>query len=274
MIVVVLFFAIVWAAVLGHSFMRRRAENRSSDSIGAFRRHLTVLQRTGPVLVQPANSLSLVSAAGRGSVPPISTGYRSPEEVSSLRALDHDAFDGSPAHGSSYWTDETGVTTWSPRILHNQPADHLGLVPGLDPASPRPSPQHRQGTSAVLVRRRRILAGLSIGTLATAIIGVLPPLHPLWVITAFLAAALAAYMALLINLRNLAAERNATLHYLPYANAEHPSGDRYGDHAGIAVSGYGGVDRISALAHAGSRAGNDRSPLLEKRIAVSASGRR
>jgi hypothetical protein len=54
--VVLLVLAIVWAAVLGPSLLRRRAE-RSGDSIGAFHRQLRVLERTGPTVIDPAHTL-------------------------------------------------------------------------------------------------------------------------------------------------------------------------------------------------------------------------
>ena len=46
MVLVVL--AIVWAAVLIPPWLRNRAEGRPGDSIGAFHRQLTTLERTGP----------------------------------------------------------------------------------------------------------------------------------------------------------------------------------------------------------------------------------
>jgi hypothetical protein len=54
--VILLILAIVWAAVLGPSLLRRRAE-RSTDSIGAFHRQLRVLERTGPTVIDPAHTL-------------------------------------------------------------------------------------------------------------------------------------------------------------------------------------------------------------------------
>ena len=53
---VLLILAMVWAAVLGPSLLRRRAE-RSTDSIGAFHRQLRVLERTGPTVIDPAHTL-------------------------------------------------------------------------------------------------------------------------------------------------------------------------------------------------------------------------
>ena len=46
MVLVVL--AVVWAVVLIPPWLRNRAEGRPADSIGAFHRQLTTLERTGP----------------------------------------------------------------------------------------------------------------------------------------------------------------------------------------------------------------------------------
>ena len=46
MVLVVL--AVVWAVVLIPPWLRNRAEGRPGDSIGAFHRQLTTLERTGP----------------------------------------------------------------------------------------------------------------------------------------------------------------------------------------------------------------------------------
>ena len=47
-LVVLLILAMVWAVFLVPQVVRARAEKTPADSIGAFRRHLGVLQRTGP----------------------------------------------------------------------------------------------------------------------------------------------------------------------------------------------------------------------------------
>jgi hypothetical protein len=61
--VVLLILAIVWAAVLGPSLLRRRSE-RSTDSIGAFHRQLRVLERAGPTTVDPAHRLDTAYPSG------------------------------------------------------------------------------------------------------------------------------------------------------------------------------------------------------------------
>ena len=63
---VLLILAMVWAVVLGPSLLRRRAERRANDSIGAFHRQLRILQRTGPTVVDPAYRLDADGSTGTG----------------------------------------------------------------------------------------------------------------------------------------------------------------------------------------------------------------
>ncbi|MHB8288300.1 MAG: hypothetical protein ACYDEY_03530 [Acidimicrobiales bacterium] len=218
---VVLFFAVIWAAVLLHSYFRRRAESRSSDSIGSFLRHLSVLQRTAPALVQPANTLRLV-------------------EDSRFRAPDGTAVRGS-AVGSSYGManralernsdSDRGVSRWQSPDSYGNAAPHPGELGHPSQLGTLPYHHNRQRTSTVLARRRRTLVGLCAGTLLTAMIGIAPGFQVVWLMTALLAVALLAYMAMLVNLRNLAAERSAKLRYLPYASTGYAH-DGYSDWAG------------------------------------------
>lgn len=53
---VLLVLAVIWGAVLIPPMLRARSESRPADSIGNFRHQLSVLRRTGPTLVGPANS--------------------------------------------------------------------------------------------------------------------------------------------------------------------------------------------------------------------------
>ena len=53
--------AVIWAAVLVPPAMRARAEARPADSIGNFRRQLSVLRRTGPTTMAAAHSLRIPS---------------------------------------------------------------------------------------------------------------------------------------------------------------------------------------------------------------------
>ena len=56
---VLIVLALIWAAVLVPPMLRARAEARPGDSISHFRQHLSVLQRTGPTAVRPANTLRI-----------------------------------------------------------------------------------------------------------------------------------------------------------------------------------------------------------------------
>lgn len=90
---VLLILAIVWAAVLGPSLIRRRAE-RSTDSIGAFHRQLRVLERAGPVTVDPAYRL--------GTSYPSRSPFLIAGAHASLDVEGREADDMSPLHGTRF----------------------------------------------------------------------------------------------------------------------------------------------------------------------------
>lgn len=70
---VLLVLAVIWGAVLVPPMLRARAEARPADSIGNFRHQLSVLRRTGPTTVSPANPLRAPGpVAGRAA--PVSGG--------------------------------------------------------------------------------------------------------------------------------------------------------------------------------------------------------
>jgi threonine/homoserine/homoserine lactone efflux protein len=49
----------------------------------------------------------------------------------------------------------------------------------------------------------------------TGLLGVIPAMHPLLLVTAFVGVALVCYLGLLVRLRNQALEREVKLRYLP-----------------------------------------------------------
>jgi hypothetical protein len=67
--VVLLVLAVIWGAVLVPPMMRARSESRPADSIGNFRHQLSVLRRTGPTTVAPANPLRIPSYAAPTPAP-------------------------------------------------------------------------------------------------------------------------------------------------------------------------------------------------------------
>jgi len=140
--------AVIWIAVLAPPLLRKGAESRRADSVGDFRRHLGVLQRTGPSLIAPA---------------------------------------------------------------------HTRLDPSDSRPAYRPSTGRRvaMARTRTLRRRRNVLVGLSISTFFFLVLGVVPGMHVLLVVGAGFAVMLLAYMALLVRMRNVAAEREMKLTFLP-----------------------------------------------------------
>lgn len=66
---VLLVLAVIWGAVLVPPMMRARSESRPADSIGNFRRQLSVLRRAGPVVVPAANPLRMPTYASTIAAP-------------------------------------------------------------------------------------------------------------------------------------------------------------------------------------------------------------
>lgn len=175
-IVVLVVLVLVWAVVLGPSLLRRTMDHQSKDSIGSFHRQLNVLGRTGPSLMPPAHRLGV-------SVP--------------------DAHDDSSSPG------------WLVSVS-SRPGPVSGFS-DLPPSAPhtalrRPDPYFRPGACK---RRRDVLMVLLCALTVTALIGIIPAMHILLFGTAFVAVALAAYVGLLVRLRNQALERQVKLRYLP-----------------------------------------------------------
>lgn len=174
---VLLILVVVWAVVLGPSLLRRRAERRSTDSIGAFHRQLRILERTGPTLVDPAHRLGTSFPTGG-----LDTAGRS----------------------SSVATSRSGLMVVRP--------DAVGAgAPG--PAGVRrPDPYFRPKACK---RRRDVLMAVACVLTVTGLLGAIPVLRPMLVITGVCSLALVVYVGLLVHLRNLAMEREVKLHYLP-----------------------------------------------------------
>ena len=138
MVLVVL--AVVWAVVLIPPWLRNRAEGRPGDSIGAFHRQLTTLERTGP---EPAPS-------------------RSPSAS--------------------------------------------GALPVARPSTARARVQRR---------RRGVMLVLGAAMLSTLLLSFVPGLRPVLAAHAILDVLFVVYVALLIRLRGLTAEREMKLRFLP-----------------------------------------------------------
>jgi hypothetical protein len=71
---VILVLIAIWATVLIYPILRARSEGGFGDSIGTFRRHLSVLERAAPNSVSPANRLRLPPSSS--GIPPYRPGAR------------------------------------------------------------------------------------------------------------------------------------------------------------------------------------------------------
>jgi hypothetical protein len=151
----------IWIAVLGSWVMGARAEGRPSDSIGDFRRQLTVLRRTGPQIAA-ANQLY---------------GSR-PDNVVSI----------APVAVGSY-----GISRETARRRRTQK------------------------------RRRDVFYGLTAGLAGTLLLGFLPGLRVMWSLHLLLDVLFVAYVALLIRMRNMSAEREMKVRFLPHGRTPEPA---------------------------------------------------
>jgi hypothetical protein len=199
--VVLLVLAIVWGVLLV-SWLRSRGERSFSDSVGTFRRHLTVLERATPATVAPANRLRSGPIGGR-AIPP----YR-PTAPSNR-----------PATPLARGQRPAGLArTASPRLSRDL----------RSPAAARL--RHRQAQR----RRRDVLFALVAGAIGSLLLALIPGVSVMWPVQVLFDVLLVAYVALLIRMRNLAAERELKLTFLPpqQLNRPRPSyefGGGYGD---------------------------------------------
>ncbi len=193
---VLLVLAIVWGVLLV-SWLRSRSERTFSDSVGTFRRHLTVLERATPATVAPANRLRSGQAPSGRKVPP----YRPP--VPSIRGHHPTAL---------------------ARTASGRP---VGVSSRLPTAARL---RHRQAQR----RRRDVLFALLAGTVGSFLLALIPGVSVMWPVQILFDVLLVTYVALLIRMRNLAAERELKLTFLPPQRVARPRpsydfGGGYGD---------------------------------------------
>ena len=180
LVIVALVFA--WAGVAYYFFAGNRAERRPVDSIGDFRRQMHVMSRSTEPLMAPANTLRDVQ---RGGMP---SGYSGPAT-------------GSARH---------------PRGAGGVARPHA--LPGYG-ARVAPSAAYRISPRAAARRqtqrrRRDVLFGLVGAAALTLVLGLMPGLGVLIVVHLAFDLTLVAYMALLVRMRNLEAERGMKVHFL------------------------------------------------------------
>lgn len=194
---VLLVLVVIWAAVLLVPLVRAKADGTLGDSIGSFRRHLSVLERAAPTTVSPANRLR--SPVGPVAIPP----YRAPASM-------------------------------LPR-----PAPGMRRAPMGYPYAASPAALRRRQAQK---RRRDVLFALLAGMFGSLLLGMIPGLGlMLWVFLLFVVMT-AGYIALLVHMRNLVAERDMKMTFLPAPSAP------------AAYAGYG--ERRSATGTYGGAAGS------------------
>ena len=104
-----------------------------------------------------------------------------------------------------------------------------GRVVPIRPLGPTHAPTHaatplRLGRSRQTVKRRRdIFVGLLAAMVGSLVLGFLEPLRILWSIHLVLDLLFVAYVGALVYLRNLAAEREMKVRFLPTAAAPEPA---------------------------------------------------
>ncbi len=174
---ILLILAVLWVAVLAPGFLRKRAERRSVDSIDSFHHQLHLLeQQTGPKIVDPAHRLES-GATGTTGLPAISSMPGRPK----LRLL-----------GSTEQLD----------------AGSHGELRGVEAPRARRRVDTYQRRQA-LKRRRDVVGGLVAAFVLSALLGLIPSFHLLWVVTFLSALAIGAYVALIVYARQLVAQRQA-----------------------------------------------------------------
>lgn len=168
---VLLLLALVWGALLV-SWLRSRTATTFSDSVGTFRRHLTVLEKATPTSVRPANRLN---------DRPV------PSPRATVRALSGPSAD-------------RGVAA----------AGRLVRPPAANAAALR----RRQAQK----RRRDVFFAIMAGTVGSLLLALIPGLSVMWAVQVVFDLLLGSYCAVLVKLRNAAAERELKLRYMTSAH--------------------------------------------------------
>jgi hypothetical protein len=177
----------IWAVVLIVPFVRARSDGSLGDSIGTFRRHLSVLERAAPTSVNPANRLRL---PGQVAIPP----YRPPTASGAGRSR-QSAFAPVPARRSAV---------------------------GVGYAPPVSGQRRRQAQK----RRRDVLFALLAGMAGSLLLSMVHGLGVMMVVHVVFDLLFVCYLGLLVRMRNVAAEREMKLTFLPTGPNPRVSGAR------------------------------------------------
>jgi len=197
-LVVVLVLVALWIIVLAPTMYKKYAARSSVGSIDSFHHSLHLLERTGPKLVQPAYRLE--TAQSSTGVAPGATGLPAVSSMPgrpNLVLLQPVATKAEPAEVVD---DRTGSQ------YRRLPAE---LTATVEPPRPRLTPEPLARRQVAQRRRRDVLALLAATVVMTGLLGLIPGLGALWVVTVLAALALGAFVALVAYAHSLEVQRRA-----------------------------------------------------------------
>ncbi len=188
---VIVFLVLVWAAVLGPLLWRKWGEHYDGHSVDAFHRQLRVLRRAAPHFVNPAFTL------------------RDSENTNRVQRGSAGSVARSPERSSGYPAERRIPGARVPLAFRTPSGASPAIALGDRGSLAFPREVRRARAQARMARRRRKVLAWMIGVLAgTLVLGAVPSLHPLWVVTVLSALALGAYVFLL---RQMNMKRSARL---------------------------------------------------------------
>ena len=100
---------------------------------------------------------------------------------------------------------------------------HISSAPGIGLGAPAPLSSVELRRARTLKRRRDVLFSLLGAMGVTLVLGAIPALRALWGLHVVLDLLFAGYVAALVRLRNIAAERDMKLRFLPGAAHAEPA---------------------------------------------------
>jgi hypothetical protein len=165
-VILLVLVVVLWVVVLVPGALRRRAERRGDGSIEHFHQQLQLLEHAGPKLVTPAYRLhtALPGGDGSGEMPAIASISSRPKLVLLRPVDDEETADVDDLDGCHY--------------------ERVGVLDRPEPITPRH--QTRAGLNDYRRQQARqrcsmLLRCLVAASISTALIGMFPALHLLWI---------------------------------------------------------------------------------------------